>query len=153
MANLIERRGSTRHSTTNDPVIVQLMDRTGHRMTRARLANISTGGALILTDQAPVLNHALQVRLERTPETGWITAIPVRLGRSREVGLQFTRPCPPDFLWAATLGTPFGSVAASEEGTPDLGDTSTAPWAPSEENRWERDIRSRRDESRSEEVP
>ena len=153
MANMTERRGTTRYPAANDRTVVQIMDEKGTRITRARLANVSAGGALILTDRQPELNRPLHLRLESAAKLGWIMAIPVRSGPTREVGVRFARPCPPDFLWAATRGTQSRLVAAGEEETQCFGETSTAHCAPSQENPWKREIGPAGDESRSENVP
>lgn len=117
MTLAIERRTSPRHTTVNHQTSVQLMDWTGRRITRASLVDISTDGALILTDQTPGLNRPVRVRFDNAMELGWMVAIPVRLGRSKEVGIRFTHPCPLDFLWAARRGTDSRSVAGDEEET------------------------------------
>jgi hypothetical protein len=98
MALDVERRASVRHETVSNGTSVQIMDWTGHRTRRARLVNFSTSGALILTDQLPTLHQSLRVRIELAQEIGWFSAIPVRLGRSNEVGIKFVRPFPLCFL-------------------------------------------------------
>lgn len=117
MTATIERRTSLRHIPVYQGTKVELMDRDGQRMTRARVVNISHEGALIIADRQPPLNQALRVRLALAPELGWITAIPVRFGQSREVGLRFTRRCPPDFIWVAARSGPARLAADGEEGT------------------------------------
>src|SRR5205823_3050126 len=97
------RRASTRHAAANHQTILQIMDWTGQRVTRAKLLNISTEGALIRTDKVPVLKQPVRVRLENATEIGWIMAEPVRIGQSKEVGIRFCCPGPRAFLLAATL--------------------------------------------------
>ena len=118
-----ERRASVRHTPVNAETKVQLMDWTGGRITSARLVDISQHGALLLADQQPELDRPLHVWLEDATELGWILAIPVRFGQSREVGLRFNRPCSPDFLWEATGRRQIRSTSNGEEETQvgDLG--------------------------------
>src|SRR6516165_7321469 len=40
----------------------------------------------------------------------WLRAIPVRYGKSPEVEVRFSQPCPRVFLWAATQGKDFRLV-------------------------------------------
>jgi hypothetical protein len=112
-----ERRASVRHTPVDKETKVVLMDLLGGQITRARLVNISQDGALILTDQQPGLNRPLHVRIDSAADLGWITAIPVRFGETREVGLRFTRPCPPEFLFEATRGGHDRLASPSEEET------------------------------------
>jgi len=103
----IERRTSVRYETLNNQTSVQLMDdRTGKRITRAKLLNISDGGALILTDKEPALYQPLWVRIENATEIARIDAEPVRVGRLKEVGIRFTRRCPSDFLFMLGVDSP-----------------------------------------------
>ena len=117
MTLAIDRRASTLHSTGQDQTDVQLMDRFGRRITKARLVNISHHGALILTDDLAVLHQPLDVRLESAPETGWITAEAVRFGQPHEVGIRFNQPCPDRVLDAAFSGVLTEWVRQTEEET------------------------------------
>jgi hypothetical protein len=98
MTLAVERRAEVRHEPVDNRTSVQIMEWTGLRIKRARLVNFSSRGALILIDQVPTLHQPLRVRLENAKEIGWFSAISVRLGRSNEVGIQFARPFPLDFL-------------------------------------------------------
>jgi hypothetical protein len=129
MTLAIERRASFRHSTAYNQTNVQLMDRFGRRITKARLVNISHHGALILTDDVGVLNQPLEVRLENAPETGWTKAEPVRFGQPQEVGIRFNQPCSGRVLDAAINGVVNERVRATEEDT-CLIEVNTAPSAP-----------------------
>ena len=107
MTFAIECRASVRHEPVNDLTSVQLLDdRTGKRFTRAKLLNISTDGALILTDKEPALYQPLWVRLENATEIALIDAEPVRVGRYKEIGIRFTRQCPSDFLLMLGVDSP-----------------------------------------------
>ena len=121
------------HTPVDGETVIHLRDWTWTRITRAQLLNISTKGGLIRTDAARVLVGPLAIQLETAPELGWITAIPVRFGRSQEVGIQFTHPCPPDFLSKSLLGTNSLSAALEEE-TPYLADFRLDESEPSEDN-------------------
>ena len=130
MTIAIERRASVRRETVNNQTSVQLTyDRTGKRFTRAKLLNISTGGAWILTDKELALYQPLWVRLENATEIALIDAQPVRFGRTNEVGIRFTRQCPPDLL--LMLGV--DSRGSLDEGTPFL-DEGRSEYAASPEH-------------------
>ena len=113
-----ERRASTRHSTAHNQTNVQLMDRLGRRITKARLVNISHHGALILTDDLAVLHQPLDVQFENAPETRWIAAEPVRFGQLNEVGIHFNRPCSRRILNAAISGAVNERLGEREAETP-----------------------------------
>jgi hypothetical protein len=102
MTLAIERRASFRHSTAYNQTNVQLMDRFGRRMTKARLVNISHHGALILTGDVAVLHQPLNVHFESAPESRWIAAQAVRFGQLHEVGIRFERPCSRRILESAS---------------------------------------------------
>jgi PilZ domain len=102
MTLAVERRAADRHEIVSDRTSVQVMDWLGPRIRQARLVNISTSGALIETDQLPALHQPIRVRLEIAKEVGWFSAIPVRFGRSNEVGIHFVRPLPLYFLPKST---------------------------------------------------
>ena len=53
--------------------------------------------------------------LENAPETGWITAVPVRFGEPHEVGFRFNHPCPKRVLDAAIDGVVNERVGESAE--------------------------------------
>ncbi len=98
MTIAVERRQSIRHELPNQQRSVQHMDWTGPRIREATLVNISSEGALLSTDQPPMLHQPIRVRLEIAKEIGWISAIPVRSGQSNEVGVRFFRRLPLYFL-------------------------------------------------------
>jgi hypothetical protein len=98
----VDNRASTRHSPTDDETYVQIFDWAGERITRARLLNVSTGGALISTYTLVATSQKLRVRFEHAPEIGWIDAEAVHVKRPRKVGIRFNRPCSLEFVVAAT---------------------------------------------------
>jgi hypothetical protein len=103
MPPTIDQRASSREITVNDQTYVQLMGPKGMSITRGRLLNISTGGALIHVDRAGEPYSPNWIRLERAPETGWIAADLARFNRPQEVAIKFRSPCPLEFFLAATL--------------------------------------------------
>jgi hypothetical protein len=100
----VDRRAFTRESPANDETFVRIIDRRVERMIRARLLNISVGGALIESYLRIAPGRALRVGLENAPDSGWMDAEVVRLGRTQEVGIRFQSPCRPEFLLAAGQG-------------------------------------------------
>ncbi len=133
MPPTIEHRASPRETTVNNQTYVQLMEWKGMPITRGRLLNVSTGGALILVEREGRPDRALWIRLEKAPETGWIAADVARFDRPQEVAVKFRSPCPLEFYLAATIGDPRRS-ADSEEGSPCIGEVSTGYWPSPEEN-------------------
>ncbi len=98
MTIAVERRESVRHEMPKVRTSAQLMDWTGPQVRHATLVNISSGGALLSTDGVLMLDQPIRLRLEIAKEIGWVAAIPVRSGRSSEVGVRFIRPLPLYFL-------------------------------------------------------
>ncbi len=86
-------------------------------MSRARLFNVSLGGALIETGEIVAADRALNVGLD-APELGSVDAEVVRFEPPDKLGIRFTSPCHPGFILGATLGimpTPRGSIIESTE--------------------------------------
>ena len=69
----------------------------------ARLLDISRGGALLESPEAPPSGQIVWLRLQAPAETPWATATVVRREPGR-VGVQFKGDCPNDLMLAATLG-------------------------------------------------
>jgi hypothetical protein len=118
MTIVIDRRASTRHITAAYETYVQIMDWTGTRITRARLRNVSTGGALIVTDSVVATSQKLRLRFEIAPETSWIDAEVVHFGRRQEAGIRFSSPRPPEFVLVATRRNNPRLVNLCDEETP-----------------------------------
>jgi len=135
MTLAVERRASGRHVTVDNRTSVQLMDWIGPRIRVARLVNFSSSGALILADQVPQLHQPLRVRLEIAKEIGWFSAVPVRFGRSNEVGIKFVRSLPLYFLPNSVPEGDSPLVADIDDETPCLGEASRASRRLPEENR------------------
>jgi hypothetical protein len=125
MTLAVERRDSPRFHPGACGTDVQIRDWNGSRITRARLLNISIGGALICTDRVVATSQTVSMRLENAPETGWIEAEVVRFGRPSEVGIRFISPCRPLFVLAATSGPqPRLDDDTDDDATPFLGDVT-----------------------------
>jgi hypothetical protein len=65
-----------------------IADWTLQRLARARLLNISVGGALVESSKAFSPNRALRVGLENVPEIGWADAKVMRSEESRRIALR-----------------------------------------------------------------
>ncbi len=122
MTIAVDRRTTVRHTPAEYDTYVRIMDWTGKRITRARLVNVSTRGALIFTDSVVATSQKLRVQLERAPDTGWIEAEAVHFGRLQGVGITFMSACGPEFLLAATRGGSSRLANPTEEATPRVGD-------------------------------
>ena len=85
----VDRRAYPRHALAADQTYLLVMDWSGRRITRARLLNISTGGALISTDRVIATSQRLMVRLENAADTDWVEAEVVRFERTHQVGIRF----------------------------------------------------------------
>jgi hypothetical protein len=135
MALAIERRVAVRYPAADGRTYVQLIEWTGRRMIRARLVNISAGGALIRSDAQPCLLGQLRMQMEDSPEAGWFAARVVHFDPSRLiVGIRFDRPCPREVLLKYVRRVDSRQATARDEETPDLRDLSTACWPPPEKN-------------------
>jgi hypothetical protein len=130
----LERRVSVRHETVNNRMSVQLLEWTEPRFREARLVNFSSTGALLLTDQVPKLHRPLRVRLKNAKEIGWHSAVPVRLGRSNEVGLKFARPVPLEFFSNSMAARHPMMGADIDDETRYPGEDSTTSWGLPDEN-------------------
>ena len=104
MLHNVERKACPRHAVAQYDTYVQIKDSTGKRITRARLLNISTSGALVCADDIVAMSQRIALRLERAPEMGWIDAEPVHFGQLQRVGIRFRPPCRPEFIAAAVSG-------------------------------------------------
>ncbi len=88
------------------------------RMSRARLLNVSLGGALIETHEIVTADRALNVGRENASELGSVDAEVVRFEPPHKMGIRFTSPYHPGFILAATLGimpAPHASVIETTE--------------------------------------
>ena len=94
---------------------VHFLEWMGHHSTRVILLEIWSDGALMLMEEKPFLGRPMWIRLEGPLRSDWLTAIPVRYGKSHEVEVQFSHPCPRVFLWAATRGKDFRLVEDRED--------------------------------------
>jgi hypothetical protein len=74
MKPAVDRRVSVRHMPAKYETHLQVMDWTGSWVTKARLLNLSIGGAIMVTDSVVATGQKLHVRLANAPEMGWIDA-------------------------------------------------------------------------------
>ena len=102
MTTGIDRRASARHVPANNDMHVLIADWRTHRITRARLLNISLGGALIESDEPLATDRVLRIGLENVPEVGWVDAKAIRCEHAHRVGVRFISPAEPRFVAAAT---------------------------------------------------
>jgi hypothetical protein len=68
------------------------------------LINISRDGALIVAREPPGVDQHFRIRMESPLKTDWADAVTVRVGRDRDVAIEFPGRCPDDLLLAATVG-------------------------------------------------
>jgi hypothetical protein len=128
MSDRLDRRVSPRWIAVPNELTLELQTRAGNHRAKARLLNISRGGALLLTDEVPPAG-VLWMRMESPARTDWVAAVPIRQGPSRQVAVRFPRPCEDDLLLAATLGLDFGPILF-EGGLPrSFDDAPAAMWA------------------------
>ena len=101
MAIEIERRTSPRTApgALGDDLLI--LDRK-MMMVRAKLLDISAGGALLQFDGIISNGRSFSILLHDVPELGWIEAEVVRSDGPREVGVRFVSPFSPEFLQAET---------------------------------------------------
>jgi hypothetical protein len=105
-----DSRTSPRHSVLENRARLEWCEGSEVYRAAARLVNLCEGGALLITEGMPPLDHPVWCRLEEPTPTDWIRAKVVRHGGDREVGLSFPTSCPYDFGLAATLGLNFDSL-------------------------------------------
>ena len=65
------------------------------------MVNASPNGALIFTEERPVLGQPLRIRMASPVKSHWFEAVPVRFANRHAVGMRFVKPCPADFFSAA----------------------------------------------------
>ena len=100
MVLAIERRTSPRTApgALGDDLLI--LDRK-KMMVRAKLLDISAGGALLRFDGVIANGRSFSILLHDVPELGWIEVEVVRSDRPREVGVRFVSSFSPEFLQAA----------------------------------------------------
>lgn len=104
------------------------MDWAGERITRARLLNVCTGGALISTYTLIATTQKLRVWFDRAPEIGWIDSAAVHVKRPRKVGIRFSRPCSPELVVTATGAETRHLANLDDEETTNIGANPTIDW-------------------------
>ena len=99
-----ERRASLRCDAVKNQSRLEFSVPDGRRRIKACLINISRDGALIVTEEPPPRDVPLLMRIESPVKTDWVEVVTVRVGRDREVAIQFPERCPDDLFLAATIG-------------------------------------------------
>lgn len=111
--NVAERRATPREPVVENRVCVEWWAGNGIRRTEGRMLNISSGGALIVTDDPPPLGQPVWFHVEAPARTDDVGAQVVRHSTANEVGLAFSQPCPYDLYLTAVIGVnPCGVLAA-----------------------------------------
>lgn len=87
-----ERRAFARHAPANNDMHVLIAVWRTHRITKARLLNISLGEALIESDEPLAKGQVVRIGLENVPEVGWVDAIAIRCERAHRVAVRFNPP-------------------------------------------------------------
>jgi hypothetical protein len=99
-----ERRDSPRCKVVENQSRLEFAAPEGRLRVEAKMVNISRGGALLVTQNAPACHASVWIRIESPVKTDWAEATTVRVGRNEEVGVQFPQGCPDDLLLAGTIG-------------------------------------------------
>ena len=110
MSRPSERRASPRCDAVKNQSRLEIAVPGGWRRTEAQIVNISRDGALIVAENPPADESPVWLRVESPVKTDWAEATIVRLGRHREIALQFPQGCPDDLLLAGTLGIDLTSM-------------------------------------------
>jgi PilZ domain len=101
MVPVVDNRAARRCVPSDDTTYVHIIPRAGERITRARLLNISTGGALISTYSLVATGEKVLVQFDRAPEIGWFPAEVIHVKRPRKVGIRFNPPLSGQFAAAS----------------------------------------------------
>jgi PilZ domain len=115
MMPVVDNRASSRNLAIDNIAYVHIMQWAGKSITRARLLDISTGGALISTYTLMAIGEKVRVQFDRAPEIGWLEAEVVHVKRPRKVGIRFNRPLRPEFANAPIRECPQVADASEEE--------------------------------------
>ena len=110
MSRPAERRASPRCDAVKNQSRLEIAVRGGRRTREARIVNISRDGALIVAENPPANEFPVWLRVESPVKTDWAEATIVRIGRDREIALQFPQGCPDDLLLASTVGIDLTSM-------------------------------------------
>ena len=101
------RRASPRCDAVRNQSRLEIAVAAGWRRTEARIVNISRDGALIVAENPEANEFPVWLRVESPVKTDWAEATIVRLGRDREIALQFPQgcPCAPADGWTSVTST------------------------------------------------
>jgi PilZ domain len=131
MMPIVNNRASVRRTPTSDETYVHIMDWAGERISKARLLDVSLGGALISTYTLVATGQKVRLQFDRAPEIGWIDAEAVHVKRPRKVGVRFERPLRPEFVVAATSEERSKVEGPEDQETFGIDANTTIDWAPS----------------------
>ena len=100
----VNRRAFARQAPVSRETYVWVADWAA-RMTRARLLNVGSGGALVETHALSPTDRVLQIGLVNAPDVGWLEARIVRFEHTNRVALRFNCEASPRFISAAISGS------------------------------------------------
>lgn len=104
MTSNTDRRTSRRFPAVQNLATLEWTDGLSNRTSRARVINVSQGGALLEGSLDVKGDEILWLRLDEPATTGWVGARVVRQVDQEQAAVAFLEPCPFDFLQSATLG-------------------------------------------------
>ena len=122
MTHCLDRRSSPRCQAVANESRLEFWVPAGRLRIEARLVNISRKGALVLAENPEAHGSHVWFRLESPVTTDWVEATIVRVGRHREIALQFPLDCPDDLLLAGTMGIDMTSMFLSRSLTSSASD-------------------------------
>jgi hypothetical protein len=89
-----DRRRSPRYPTVQNWACLAWREGGRTRESTARLLNMSSVGACVLTNDIPVVHETVWLRLEEPTPTQWVEATVVRRSGPLKFGLNFVQHCP-----------------------------------------------------------
>ena len=102
MTIAVDRRASIRLTPESADTYVEVMNWAGTRITRARLLNVSRGGAFVCSFTLFATSQKMRFRLLNAPELDWTDAEVVHFGLPQQVGIRFQSLRRSEFVLAAT---------------------------------------------------
>jgi hypothetical protein len=105
----LERRVTDRQETVVNRARIQWWDGVRIRCCRARLLEISTGGASLLSERPIPSAETIWIQLRAPVQTDWVTARVVWRNERNKLGVRFRQSCPV-LTHALTLGIDSSSL-------------------------------------------
>jgi hypothetical protein len=105
----LERRVTCRQDTVVNRARIQWWEGARIRCSRARLLEISTGGASLLSEHPIPSAETLWIQLREPVHTDWVTARVVWRDERNKLGVRFRQSCPV-LTHALTLGIDSSSL-------------------------------------------